>query len=96
MPTRHTTVETLSKGQLADLRALATNPRHPMVATRIRLFMALELIVATEPPRPPRLVPARKPPPRRAHALTELGWQTIKNAPPCLPAANHVAKAGWK
>lgn len=96
MPTRMTTIESLTNDQLADLRALATNPRHPMVASRIAVFRSLGLITPSEPARPPRDSRARRAPPRRAFNLTDLGLQVISQAPPTQPAQNHVGRAGWK
>lgn len=96
MPTNLTTLESLRPDQIADLRALAINPRHPMVASRIGVFRYLGLITPASPPRPPRDSRARKAPPRRAFKLTELGLQVIAQAPTTQPAQNHVGRAGWK
>lgn len=90
------TVDTLTRDQLADLHALALNPRHPMTASRIAVFRELNLIVPDGPPRPPCERQSRRPPPRRSHKLTELGQEVVAKHPDVRPAQNYPGKVGWK
>lgn len=69
-----TTLDNLDIYQLRELAAISANPRHTakMIASRVRLFRRLGLIVPTEPPRSPMGSQVKRPP-ARAFAVTELG-----------------------
>lgn len=75
-----TTIANLTPAHISDLRGIAANPRHRMQPQRRDLLHRLGLIVYTEPPRAPH--DGRSNPPPRAHALTELGKEVEKSAPP--------------
>lgn len=82
MSTDSITLASLTASHIADLRAVAANPRHVLQPQRRDLLKRLGLIVPTEPPRSPRMdgVLLRGPRPR-AHALTPLGVEVEARAP---------------
>lgn len=72
------TADTLSDEHIAELAALQANPRKALQPQRRQLYKRLQLIRATEPPRPPRETRGRQRAPRpRAHVLTEAGLRVV-------------------
>lgn len=94
MRSASTTVATLKESQIRDLLAVAANPRHKMIASRIVMFRQLGLLVPTEPPRPPIGSRIRRGVPSRAHRLTQLAIDTLvglgRLSPPSVEAEAHL------